>query len=77
MHIRQNAEVKTAVIHQGQSLEVKATQHINYVHVVSGAIQIAEHTVEAGGAIAFLDDTEIKASKDAQVIWFDLPEVPN
>jgi len=38
MHIRQNAEVKTAVIQQGQSLEVKATQHINYVHVVSGTV---------------------------------------
>ncbi|WP_216936152.1 MULTISPECIES: pirin-like bicupin family protein [unclassified Acinetobacter] len=77
MHIRQNAEVKTAVIQQGQSLEVKATQHINYVHVVSGTVQIAEHRVEAGGAIAFLDDSEIKASEDAQVIWFDLPEVPS
>ena len=77
MHIRQNAEVKTAVIQRGQSLEVKATQHINYVHVVSGTVEIAEHTVKAGGAIAFLEDSEIKASEDAQVIWFDLPEVPN
>lgn len=74
MHIRQNAEVKTAVIQQGQSLDIKATQHINYVHVISGSVQIAEYTVEAGGAIAFMDDAEIKAIEDAQVIWFDLPE---
>ncbi|MEK5757757.1 pirin family protein [Acinetobacter variabilis] len=74
MHILQNAEVKTAVIQQGQSLDIKATQHINYVHVISGSVQIAEYTVEAGGAIAFMDDAEIKAIEDAQVIWFDLPE---
>ncbi len=36
MHIRQDAEVKTAVIEKDQMLEVKATQHINYVHVISG-----------------------------------------
>lgn len=75
MHIRQQAEVKTALIEQGQSLPVEATQHINYVHVISGSVQIAEHTVEAGGAIAFLGASQIKALQDAQVIWFDLPEV--
>lgn len=74
MHIRQNAEVKTAFIEKGQSLEVKAVQHINYVHVISGAVQIDEHTVHAGDAIAFVDAAQMKALEDAQVIWFDLPE---
>lgn len=74
MHIRQNAEVKTAFIEKGQSLEVKAVQHINYVHVISGAVQIDEHTVNAGDAIAFADAAQMKALEDAQVIWFDLPE---
>lgn len=74
MHIRQNAEVKTAFIEKGQSLEVKAVQHINYVHVISGAVQIDEHTVNAGDAIAFVDAAQMKALEDAQVIWFDLPE---
>lgn len=77
MHIRQNTEVKTAVIEQGQHLPLEATQHINYVHVISGAVQIAEHKVEAGGAIAFLEASQIEALEDAQVIWFDLPEVQN
>ncbi|MCG2609120.1 pirin family protein [Acinetobacter sp. SM34] len=75
MHIRQQAEVKTALIQQGQSLNIEATQHINYVHVISGAVKIAEHTVEAGGAIAFIEASQIEALQDAQVIWFDLPEV--
>ena len=75
MHIRQQAEVKTAVISKGQLLDIEATQHINYVHVISGAVKIAEHTVEAGGAIAFLETSKIEALEDAQVIWFDLPEV--
>ena len=74
MHIRQNAEVKTAFIEKGQSLEVKAVQHINYVHVISGAVQIDEYTVNAGDAIAFVDAAQMKALEDAQVIWFDLPE---
>ena len=75
MHIRQNAEVKTAVIKKDQALAIKATQHINYVHVISGAVQIAEYTLNAGDAIAFLDVVDMRALDDAQVIWFDLPEV--
>jgi redox-sensitive bicupin YhaK (pirin superfamily) len=75
MHIRQDAEVKTAVLEKDQTLSIKATQHVNYVHVISGSIQVAEHTIHAGDAIAFIDVTEIKALDDAQVIWFDLPEV--
>ncbi|WP_374668218.1 pirin family protein [Acinetobacter sp.] len=74
MHIRQQAEVKTAFITQGKSLDIQATQHVNYIHVISGAVQMAEHTVNAGDAIAFIDPAEIKALEDAQVIWFDLPE---
>jgi redox-sensitive bicupin YhaK (pirin superfamily) len=74
MHIRQNAEVKTAFIEKSQSLDVKAVQHINYVHVISGTVQIDEHTVNAGDAIAFVDAAQMKALEDAQVIWFDLPE---
>ena len=75
MHIRQNAEVKTAVIKKDQTLAIKATQHINYVHVISGAVQIAEYILNAGDAIAFLDEVDMRALDDAQVIWFDLPEV--
>lgn len=74
MHIRQNAEVKTAVLEKGHSLEVVATQHVSYLHVISGSIQVAEHTVNAGDAIAFIDPAQIEASEDARVIWFDLPE---
>ncbi|ANF81442.1 hypothetical protein A3K93_04035 [Acinetobacter sp. NCu2D-2] len=74
MHIRQNAEVKTAVIDQNQTLEIKATQHVNYIHVIEGRVQIAEYTLNAGDAIAFLDDVDIQALENARVIWFDLPE---
>lgn len=74
MHIRQNAEVKTAVISKGKRLPIEATQHVNYVHVIEGKVQIAEHTVDAGSAIAFLENSEIVALEDTQVIWFDLPE---
>ena len=74
MHIRQNAEVKTAVIEKNYALAVKATQHMNYVHVISGSVQINDYTLNAGDAIAFLDDVDMKALDDAQVIWFDLPE---
>lgn len=75
MHIRQDAEVKTAVIEKDQMLEVKATQHINYMHVISGSIQVAEHILHAGDAIAFLEASDVKALEEVQVIWFDLPEV--
>jgi len=74
MHIRQNAEVKTAVMTAGQKLDVEKTQYLNYVHVVSGKVQIDEHTIETGGAIAFLENSQIEALEDTQVIWFDLPE---
>ena len=74
MHIRQNAEVKTAVLEKGHALTVQATQHLNYVHVIEGSVQIGEYTVNAGDAIAFLDTVEMKALDNAHVIWFDLPE---
>lgn len=74
MHIRQNTEVKTAVLEKYHALTVHATQHINYVHVIEGSIQIGEYMVNAGDAIAFLDEVEVKALAHAHVIWFDLPE---
>jgi quercetin 2,3-dioxygenase len=74
MHIRQNAEVKTAVLNKDQVLPVKTTQHINYVHVIEGRVQIGEYTLHAGDALAFLDEVNMTALDDAQVIWFDLPE---
>ena len=74
MHIRQNAEVKTAYLTKDELLSATTTQHVNYVHVVSGAIQIAEHTINAGDAIAFVETAKIRALQNSQVIWFDLPE---
>ena len=74
MHILQNAEVKTAVLEKDHALTVQATQHLNYVHVIEGSVQIGEYTVNAGDAIAFLDTVEMKALDNAHVIWFDLPE---
>jgi redox-sensitive bicupin YhaK (pirin superfamily) len=77
MHIRQQAEVKSALLEKAQALDVAASQRINYLHVISGAIQVAEHTVNAGDAIAFTESAKIAALEDAQVIWFDLPEMKN
>ena len=75
MHIRQQAEVKSALLEKAQTLDVIAAQRINYLHVISGSIQVAEHTVNAGDAIAFTESAKIAALEDAQVIWFDLPEM--
>lgn len=73
MHIRQQAEVKTAFIQATHSLAVKSTQKLNYVHVISGELEIAGETLKAGDALAFAEETEIKALTDSQLIWFDLP----
>lgn len=74
MHIRQQAEVKTAVLEKDQILAVEATQKINYVHVISGEIMIEDQIVKAGDALLFTEKTAIKALEDSQLIWFDLPE---
>ena len=74
MHLRQNAEVKSALLEQDQILSVKAEYGLNYVHVIHGAVEIGEHLVKAGDALLFRDVAEIKALNDAQMIWFDLPE---
>ena len=72
MHIRQNAEVKTAFLQKGYTLDVKASQKFNYVHVIEGEIDIAGQSVKAGDAL-FLDDlATIQAHTDSQFIWFDL-----
>lgn len=72
MHIRQNAEVKTAFLQKGYTLDVKASQKFNYVHVIEGEIEIAGQTVKAGDALFFDDAATIQAHTDSQVIWFDL-----
>ncbi|AVH50559.1 MULTISPECIES: pirin family protein [Acinetobacter] len=74
MHIRQQAEVKAAVLETGHRLEVTATQAVNYVHVIRGEISIGEQTVKAGDALLFADDAVIEAKQDSQFIWFDLPK---
>lgn len=74
MQIRQNAEVKTAVLEKDLSLNIQATQYINYVHVIEGSVQIGDYILNSGDALAFLDNIEMKALNTAQVIWFDLPE---
>ena len=72
MHIRQNAEVKTAFLQKGYTLDVKASQKFNYVHVIEGEIDIAGQSVKAGDALFFDDLATIKAHTDSQFIWFDL-----
>lgn len=72
MHIRQNAEVKTAYLQQDHTLDVQATQAFNYVHVISGEVQIGEQLVKAGDAFLFDENNTITALSDSQFIWFDL-----
>jgi len=73
MQIRQQAEVKTAFIQATHNLVVKTTQKLNYVHVISGELEIAGEKLKAGDALAFAEEAEIKALTDTQLIWFDLP----
>lgn len=72
MHIRQNAEVKAAFLQKDHELPIKATQKFNYVHLISGKIQIGDIAIEAGDALLFDDVTTVKALEDSQFIWFDL-----
>lgn len=72
MHIRQDAEIKAAYLEKGHTLEVKATQKFNYVHVIDGEIDIAGQVVKAGDAYLFDEDSALTAHEDSQFIWFDL-----
>ena len=72
MHIRQDAEIKAAYLEKGHTLEVKATQKFNYVHVIEGEIDIAGQVVKAGDAYLFDEDSTLNAHEDSQFIWFDL-----
>ena len=72
MHIRQDAEIKSAYLEKGHTLEVKATQKFNYVHVIDGEIDIAGQVVKAGDAYLFDEDSTLTAHEDSQFIWFDL-----
>ncbi|MBP8005870.1 MAG: pirin family protein [Acinetobacter sp.] len=73
MLIRQDAEVKTAVIEKDQHLEIAAQKKVNYVHVISGEVMIADHLVKAGDALLFDETATVTARQDSQMIWFDLP----
>lgn len=72
MLIRQDAEIRTAVLEQGQKLTVHDTKKVNYVHVIRGQIQIGEHIVNAGDALVFEDDAVIQSNSESQMIWFNL-----
>ncbi|WP_010115042.1 pirin family protein [Acinetobacter sp. P8-3-8] len=72
MHIRQNAEIKAAYLEKGHTLEVKATQMFNYVHVIEGEVDIAGQIVKAGDAYLFDEDAILSANENSQFIWFDL-----
>lgn len=73
MHLRQNAEVKTALIETGHQLELSTTQKFNYVFVVEGEVEIAGQIVTTGDALMFDENALIKAHQETHVIWFDLP----
>ena len=75
MHIRQNAEIKAAYLEQGKSLDVKATQQFNYVHVIEGEVEIAGQTVKSGDALFFDEASTVLAEKNSQMIWFDLTQI--
>ncbi|MEJ7936385.1 pirin family protein [Acinetobacter baumannii] len=73
MHIRQDAQVKSAVLEKGSELPVETSKRVNYVHVISGEVRIGEYEVKAGDALVFEDNAVIQALEDSQFIWFDLP----
>lgn len=73
MHIRQNAEIKSAVLEKGHELSVEPVKKVNYVHVISGVIRIGDQEVKAGDAFVFEDKATIQATEESQFIWFDLP----
>lgn len=73
MLIRQNAEVKTAMLEQDQHVQITAQKKVNYVHIISGEVQIADHAVKAGDALVFDESATVRALQDSQIIWFDLP----
>lgn len=73
MFIRQDAEVKAALLEANHELEIKRTHKHNYVHVVYGEVMIGDKTVKTGDALMFDESTQVKALQDSQMIWFDLP----
>ena len=73
MQIRQDAEVKTAVLQQGQALTIAAKHQLNYVHLIEGQVQIGEYTINAGDALVFDAQAQVQAHEDSRMIWFDLP----
>lgn len=63
MHIRQNAEVKSAVLEKGHELTVDTVKKVNYVHVISGVVRIGDQEVKAGDALVFEDKATIHQLK--------------
>ncbi|OTG86216.1 hypothetical protein B9T31_09275 [Acinetobacter sp. ANC 4558] len=74
MHIRQQAEVKTAVLQLGEELEAISKFGLNYVHVISGAIEINGQVGKSGDALIHSEQSVIKALENSQFICFDLPQ---
>jgi quercetin 2,3-dioxygenase len=74
MHIRQQTEVKTAVLQQDQSLALTTEFGLNYIHIIEGKIEVNGQIGHAGDALICTDNGAIKALEDSHFICFDLPK---
>lgn len=73
MHIRQSAEVKTAYLTADHELPVNTVHGLNYLHIISGHIEIDGTPLKTGDAFVFSEKSTIRANQNTQMIWFDLP----
>ncbi|ALH95468.1 pirin family protein [Acinetobacter equi] len=73
MHIRQQTEVKTAVLNEDKQLDVQSKYGVNYIHIIEGEVEFNGQIGRAGDALISTDNGPLKALKNSQFIWFDLP----
>lgn len=77
MKILQHTHIFAGFITANKTLNIDTSYDIQYLHVVSGSIQIDHHILNTGDAFITKEKQTIKALQDSEIIWFDLPQTQN
>ncbi|MEM9081083.1 MAG: pirin family protein [Verrucomicrobiota bacterium] len=70
--IRQHAQISFGHLHPGKELTPHPTFPHQYLHLISGELQLDEQTLTPGDSAAFSHPVTLKANSEAEFLFFEL-----
>ncbi len=75
--IHQDMSLSRLRLLAGETFDVGTSKRLGYLHIVNGNVSIDGETFETGDGIGLYQDDKlaIRANKDTEALWFDLPQL--